>query len=265
MAQLLLVNPKKRGRTKMARRKRRTAAQRAATRKLVAANRRRRRNPNNNNANATVRRRARPGRRPTMRTYVSNPRRKRRVRRRRNPNGGRITMRNVMNRNVMPAFQGASGGLLLDVLWGYIPTPATPGGFNLKTGQLRHVIKGAGAIGMGMLASQFVRPATATALTTGALTTVMHTAMREMLAQFAPNIPLGAYMEQVPYGTSMTPMGYYSAGQIESPQYNNLGQNNYNYGNNNMSEYMGPDDANMGMYETGVEGDLMGMGVGVYE
>ncbi len=262
MAQLLLVNPKKRGRTKMAR-KRRTAKQRAATRRLVAANRRRRRNPNNNNA--TVRRRARPGRRPTMRTYVSNPRRKRRVRRR-NPNGGRLTMRNVMNRNVMPAFQGAAGGLLLDVVWGYLPAPATPGGFNLKTGQLRHVFKGLGAIGMGMVAQQFARPATATALTTGALTTVMHTAMREMVAQFAPNIPLGTYMEG---------MGYYSAGEIASPQYGNNNLGEYMPENGNMSqvpygspmtpmgEYMGPND--LGAYETGVEGDLMGMGVGVYE
>ncbi len=233
-------------------RKRRTAKQRAATRRLVAMNRRRAR------GGGTTRRRRRntARRRPAMRTYVANPRRRRAVRRRRNPNGGRITMRNVMNKSVMPAFQGAAGGVLLDVIWGYIPVPATPGGFNLKTGQLRHVFKGLGAIGMGMVAQQFVRQGTANALTTGALTTVMHTAMREMVQQFMPNIPLGAYMEQVPYGTPLTPMGYYSAGQIASPQYGNMG------------EYMGPDDNNMsgvGYYETGVEGDMMGHGMGIYE
>lgn len=255
MAQLLLVNPRKRGKSKMARKKRRTAAQRAATRKLVASNRRRRRNP----GPRRVAKKTRQGTRPTMRTYMTNPRRRRRaVRRRRNPNGGRLTMRNVMNRNVMPAFQGASGGLLLDVLWGYMPIPD-----QFKIGQLRHVVKGAGAIGMGMLAQQFVRPATATALTTGALTTVMHTAMREMVAQFAPNIPLGTYMEG---------MGYYNAGEIASPQYGNnagysgeMGQVPYGSPMTPMGEYMGPDNGNMSAYESGIEGDMMGEGVGIYE
>lgn len=231
-------------------RKRRTAKQRAATRKLVAMNRRRR-----NPGPRRVAKKTRQGTRPTMRTAMTNPKRRRHsVRRRRNPNGGRLTMRNVMNRNLIPAFQGASGGLLLDIAWGYIPPI---GGIDLKTGQLRHVFKGLGAIGMGMVAQQFMRPATATQLTTGALTTVLHTAMRETVAQFMPNIPLGTYMEG---------MGYYNAGQIASPQYgnNNMGE----YENNNMSqvpygspmtpmgEYMGPDD--MGAYESGIEGDLMG-------
>lgn len=230
--------------------KRRTAAQKRATRKLVALNRGRKRTRRRNPARTSVRRS--PRRRPTMRTYVANPRRKRRIRRRRNPSGGRLTMRNVMNRNVMPAFQGAAGGLLLDVVWGYVPDV---GGLNLKAGQLRHVFKGVGAIGLGMVAQQFMRPATATALTTGALTTVMHTAMREMLPMLGLNIPLG----------------YYNAGEIASPQYadNNMGEymGQVPYGTplTPMGEYMGPDDGNMSYYETGIEGDLMGMGVGTYE
>ncbi len=220
------------------RRKRRTPAQKRATRRLVAMNRRRR-NPNNN------RRRAPARRRPTMRTYVANPRRRRKARRR-NPSGGRMTMRNVMNRNVVPAFQGAAGGLALDVMWGYLPIPV-----QFKTGMMRHIIKGGGAIVMGMIAQNLVRPGTAHALTNGALTTVMHAAMRETVAQFMPNVPLGEYMEG---------MGYYSAGQITSPQ---MGQVPYGTPLTPMGEYM--TDDNMGYYETGVEGDMMGMGVGVYE
>lgn len=166
-------------------------------------------------------------------------------------------MRNVMNNNVMPAFQGAMGGLSLDILWGYLPIPV-----EFKTGMMRHIIKGGGALAMGMVAQNFVRPATARSLTTGALTTVMHSALRETVAQFAPNIPLGEYVEG---------MGYYSAGQITSPQYGNnnnnagLGQVPYGSPMTPMGEYMGPDDSNMSAYESGVEGDLMGMGVGVYE
>ncbi len=182
-----------------------------------------------------------------MRTYVANPRRKRRARRR-NPSGGRMTMRNVMNRNVMPAFQGAAGGLALDVLWGYLPIP-----MQFKTGMLRHVIKGGGAVVMGMIAQNLVRPSTAHALTTGALTTVMHAAMRETVSQFMPNVPLGEYMEG---------MGYYNAGQVVSP---GMGQVPYGTPLTPMGEYMAPDDNNMSYYETGVEGDMMGMGVGVYE
>ncbi len=164
-----------------------------------------------------------------------------------------MTVAGLMNRNVMPAFQGGVGALGLDIIWGYMPIPA-----NLKTGMLRHVVKGAGAIAMGWIAGNFVKPATATQLATGALTVVMHSAMRETVAQFAPNIPLGEYVEG---------MGYYNAGQIASPQYGNneLGQVPYGSSMTPMGEYMGPDDNNMSYYETDVEGDMMGMGVGVYE
>ena len=234
------------------RKKRRTAAQRRATNRMIAANRRRR-NPNNRRNNNNRRNYNR--KRRAMRTYVANPRHRRRVRRR-NPNGGRITMRNVMNRHVMPAFQGALGGIGLDILWGYLPVPATPGMMNLKAGPLRHVAKGAGAIVMGMLAGQFVRQSTANQMTTGALTTVLYTAIREQVSANFPAIPLGAYMEG---------MGYYSAGEVASPQYNNMGQVPYGSPLTPMGEYMGPDDNNLGYYETGVEGDLMGMGMGVYE
>ncbi len=252
MSELLLINPKKRTR-KMAVRKRRSAAQKAATRKLVALNRRRRKSPTRR------KRRSNPRARPAMKTYVTNPRRRRRaptkrrsVRRRRSNPAQRMTMAGLMNRNVMPAFQGGAGALGLDIIWGYMPIPV-----NLKTGMLRHVIKGAGAIAMGWIAGNFVKPATATQLATGALTVVMHSAMRETVAQFAPNIPLGEYVEG---------MGYYNAGEIASPQYGNneLGQVPYGSSLTPMGEYM-PDDGNMSYYESGVEGDMMGMGVGVYE
>lgn len=243
------------------RRKGRTAAQKRATRKMIAANRGRgrpaarrvvrrrprRRNPNNN---------ARRSPRRYMRTAVTAPATA--ARRRRNPTR-RMTMRSVMNQNIIPAMQGGAGALGMDILYGYLPIPAT-----MKVGMMRHIIKGGAVIGFGMFAGQFMRPTTAHNMVTGALTVIMHTAMRETMAQFMPNIPLGEYesMGQVPYGTPMSPMGayvepqgmgYYNAGQVASPQYNGMG------------EYMGPNNGNMSAYESGIEGDLMGMGVGMYE
>lgn len=257
MAQLLLINPRKRGKRKMAnRRKRRTAAQRRATRRLVAMNRARargnnprrrkrrrtrRRNPTNNNT-----------RRRYMRTYVANPRRRRRTyRRRRNPGMRRLTVQSVMNNNVIPAFQGGMGALALDFAWGSLPIPP-----QMKTGMFRHIAKGAGAIVIGWMASNFVRPATAGHLTTGALTVIMHTAMRETVQQFAPQMAtyMGEYMEPG--------MGYYSASEIASPQYgnnnyNNMGQVPYGTPLTPMGEYMEPN--NMGYYETGIESEMMGV------
>lgn len=56
---------------------------------------------------------------------------------------------------------------------------------------LRHATKGVIAIGLGYLASNFVRNETANQLATGALTITMHDAMKELVGQFMPNIPLG--------------------------------------------------------------------------
>ncbi len=239
------------------RKKARSAAQKAATRKLVALNRRRR-------GKTTKRRRRNPVARPAVKTHIVQGRRRRKPaarravtrRRRRNPTR-RMTMQGILNQQLMPAFQGGVGALGLDFAWGMLPLPA-----NLKTGQLRHVVKGVGALGLGWLAANFVKPSTAAQLSTGALTVVMHTALRETIQTTVPQAAqfLGEYVEG---------MGYYNAGEIVSPQYNgngngnNMGQVPYGSPLTPMGEYM-PDNG-VGYYETDVEGDLMGMGVGIYE
>ncbi|MCP4410659.1 MAG: hypothetical protein GY807_23545 [Gammaproteobacteria bacterium] len=236
------------------RKKARSPAQKAATRKLVAFNKRRR------SGTKTTRktRRRNPTARPAMKTHVvQNSRRKpaaRAVPRRRSNPAPRMTMQSIMNKQLMPALQGGVGALGLDFAWGMLPLPA-----NLKTGQLRHVVKGVGALGLGWLAGNFMKPATAAQLSTGALTVVMHTALRETIQTTVPQAAqfLGEYIEG---------MGYYNAGEIVSPQYdtndnNNMGQVPYG----SPLTPMGMNDDNMSYYETDVEGDLMGMGVGVYE
>lgn len=216
MPQLMLVNPRKkkatRGKKKVMatrRKKRRTAAQKRATAKLVAYNKRRRR------AATTPRRRRKPAARKRVATYARSRSTGRRptarlVRRRRkntkrgyypNPRrrmGVQGMARRIMRNQVQPAMVQASGALLLDIGYGYFGS-YIPAQFN--TGMLRHATKGVIAIGLGWLAQNFVRNETANQLATGALTITMHDAMRELTAQFMPNIPLGG-------------MGYWNASPV---------------------------------------------------
>ncbi len=95
---------------------------------------------------------------------------------------------------VQPAFMGAAGALSLDIAWGFLPIP-----LNLKTGMMRHVVKGIGALGLGYLVNMVATRKTADEMTKGAMTVVLHGAMREAAQQFMPNVPLDG-------------LGYYSAG-----------------------------------------------------
>lgn len=116
---------------------------------------------------------------------------KRRVRRR-NPNGlGKI--QNIF----MPAILGASGALALDITLGYIPIP-----LNLKTGIAGYATKAIGAIGLGMLLQNFklVKHKTAVDMTTGALTVMLHGALKEQVQLMLPNVPMGEYLTGPGFG-----------------------------------------------------------------
>ncbi len=170
MAEMLLINPRRRRRKTTRRRAARKAPVRA--RRRVARRRVRRRNPANTFGV------------PTYGLRRKNPMH----RRRRNPQ-----RRGIMG-VVQPAFMGAAGALTLDIAWGYLPIP-----MNLKTGMLRHVVKGVGAIGLGYLVNMVASRKTADEMTKGAMTVVIHGCMREVAQQFMPQVPLDG-------------MGYYSAG-----------------------------------------------------
>lgn len=117
----------------------------------------------------------------------------------------------------MNALPGAFGALGLDVLMGYIPLPA-----NFKGGFAGYITKSVGAIGLGMLAnmSGMVRASTAAKMTEGALTVMFHGAMRQAMTQFAPQIPLGMYLDE-----SQPTMGYYGAGWNPDIPFNTGGSN----------------------------------------
>ncbi len=196
--EVLLVNPRKR--------RRRPARRRASPRRRTArkkTTRRRRRNPIG------------PYARSGMGMYVSNPRRRRRRparrrttarrRYRRNPNGGRMTMRKIMNDLLLPSATAGAGALALDILWGFVPVPE-----NIKTGPMRHVAKGLGAIVLGQLVGMVATRRTGDTMAMGALTVVFHSAFREMTAQFMPNVNLGYYSAGANAGYDPQ-LGYYVA------------------------------------------------------
>ncbi len=192
--EVLLVNPRRRRRAR-----RKVTARRASARRRRPTRRRRRRNPIG------------PYARNGMGYYVSNPRHRRRRRParrrttarrryRRNP-----TMRGIINQLVMPAATAGAGALALDVLWGFVPVPA-----EIKTGPMRHVAKGLGAVVLGQLVGMVANKRMGDTMAMGALTVVFHSAFREMTAQFMPNVPLGYYSAGANAGYDPQ-LGYYVA------------------------------------------------------
>lgn len=154
MAQLMLVNP----------RKRKSAAKKAAKR---------------------------PASKSKARRYAKNPITlnavKKRRKYRRNPIGGGLK---GITAPLMPAATAAVGAIGLDLAWGKI------GGMlpdSLKSGPVRHVAKAAGALALGALAGMVLKKDTANNLAIGALTVVLHGAMRETIQSAMPGVTLGEY------------------------------------------------------------------------
>lgn len=182
MNEILLVNPhprrSKRARSKI--RRRRSKARRRSRRKTPKT-------PGFALPN--------PGRRRRRRASYHL----RRARRRTNPSP-RLSVRSIQG-NVINAVPGAFGALGLDILLGLVPIPA-----EWKAGMVGYLTKALGAIGLGMVANMAVSAKTATAMTEGALTVMLHGAMRELVATNLPQVPLGMYLP------SMNGMGYYGSG-----------------------------------------------------
>jgi hypothetical protein len=144
MEELLLVNPRKRRKGRKVAKRKTTHRRRASVPAIVAAPRRR---------------------------YRRNPIAKRVSRRRykRNPIGGRLDFKGT----IMPALEGAAGGLALDFLMGLSIVPAA-----LKTGQMANVTKVVGALALGMVAKNFVGSGTAANMVRGAMVVTLHDALK---------------------------------------------------------------------------------------
>lgn len=187
MAEILLVNPRKR------RKRRKNPVRRMSAKQRRYFGKRRRRNP----ARGL---RAKP-------VATANPRRRRRrsvarvvSRRRRNP-----TLRGVTGRilpTVQSGFVGALGGLGLDVLTGFA-LPKLPAA--VQTGLGKTAFKILSAVLVGYLGGM-VRRGWGTQLANGAMTIVLHDALKEQVAANFPAIPLGEYLTVGPeVGYDMQP------------------------------------------------------------
>lgn len=123
-------------------------------------------------------------------------------RRRRNPI--KMNIGSMMKNTVMPSVTAAGGAVAVDVLLGYMPLPD-----RLKTGPARYLVKGVAAVGMGMLAANFVKPKTAEAFASGAMTVAVYGAMKDAVSRFAPGVAMGEYDDW-----STGDLGYMSPGLV---------------------------------------------------
>ena len=174
--------------------RRRSAAQKAASRRNIKK------------AQASRRRRRAPARKRRVRrrrnVYLAAPRRRSNARAFRNPARARFpTFQSIINDQVVPAMVGGSGAVVNDIIVNMLPLPA-----QFKTGWMRHVSKALGAVAIGMLGGFVLQKRTADQLGAGAMTVVGYNVVRDLAAQFAPNIPLGEYLGEY------LPLGYYGAG-----------------------------------------------------
>lgn len=211
MESLFVVNPrrkKRKGRMPAglrrywASRRRGSAAPKRRKRRAVMANPRRRRH----RARSVVRRarRSNPRRAHHKRRRRANPIFMRRSRRKRRHNPFST---NGLMAVLKPAGIGAAGALAMSIAYGYL-SPQLPS--TLTTGYLPVLVKGAAAIGLGMLIGKFMSKQDGQYATIGGLTVVLVGAVTPLLTSAAPTLPglsgLAGYGDYVPY----RPMGAYS-------------------------------------------------------
>jgi hypothetical protein len=231
MAELMLINPK--------RRRRHTAKRRRRRRHNPWYDQRRR---HQRAAHLGWSRRKR-GRRRRRNPIAANPRRYRRHHyRRRNPRG----MGGMVQSMLMPAATAAVGAIGIDALLGYIPLPA-----NLKTGPMRYLVKGAAAVGVGMLLEKMriVRPKTAQLFAMGALTVAFADAGKDAISRFAPGLAA-----RIGASPAVAGLGYYGDQDLMGLGYSGAG-------------YTGVDDESMGSlgYYPGEEMYGLGADTGIEE
>lgn len=166
MAELMLINPRKR------RRKRKMSAKQM----MYFGKKRRRRRP------VAKRRRYRAN---PVGLSMANPRRRtHRKRYRRNP----VSFRPMtfVNQTLMPSAIGAAGALGLDFLMGFIPLPMM-----LQGPAIRPFVRIAGAVGIGVLAGMITNRRMGEQVGAGALTVVLYDTLKGFAKTSFPALNLG--------------------------------------------------------------------------
>jgi hypothetical protein len=220
MAELMLINPRKRRRKSKSKavrknpRKRRTMT---ALQRKYFGNRKHKRNPTVAKKSSKRRRR-----------YAVTAKKSRRYRR--NPSGGRFNMQTFSRNTLMPSAIGAAGALGLDILMGFLPLPPA-----MKVGPMRTVIKIVGAVGVGMLAGTFVKRSTAEQIAAGAITVALYDTLKGVVQTAMPTLSLG----EADVFSEYPSLAYANAGQVVG----DMGEYNDNIGmyvgeGSDMGEYV---------------------------
>ena len=106
-----------------------------------------------------------------------------------------------------PAGIGAAGAIVTSIAYGYL-SPSLPSA--LTTGYLPMIVKGAAAVGLGMLIGKFMSRQDGQYATIGGLTVVLVGAITPLITQAAPSLPglsgLAGYGDYMP----VRHMGSYS-------------------------------------------------------
>lgn len=178
MAELMLVNPRRKTRRKAAPKRRRrttTRRRRTTTRRATSARR-------------APRRRSAPVRRTTRR-------------RRRSPKmlGGLVSA-NFFQDTLIPSAIGGAGALGVDIIWAMLPIPPA-----IKGGAFAPIAKIAGAVLIGGVAGNFAGKKMGERITAGYLTVTAYDMIKNLVGRAAPGLPLSEY--DYPY------MGYVNAAQ----------------------------------------------------
>jgi hypothetical protein len=171
MAQLMLINPRKR---KAHRKSARSPAQRAATKRMLAANRSRTRVSSN-----PIKRR----RRSALKAVRHHSHR----RVRRNPTAVRSYSGNLGSM-VKCAGIGAVGAIAVDTLYNYLPLPVT-----MKTGLVGTASKAALAVAVGVLGKKFMGR-TAGEMAQGSLTVIAYDLIKSYMPVTLPAVAGMGYL-----------------------------------------------------------------------
>jgi hypothetical protein len=212
MESLFIVNPRRKKRRKgrmPAGLRRYWAARRGGKthrrkRRAVMANPHRRRRARHSNPRRYKRRRARNPVFRKRRRRARNPvfSRRRSRRRARNP----FSTSGLMS-VLKPAGIGAAGAIATAIAYGYL-SPSLPA--TLTTGFFPTIVKGAAAVGLGMLIGKFMSRQDGQYATIGGLTVVLVGAITPYITSAAPSLPglsgLAGYGDYIPH----RPMGAYS-------------------------------------------------------
>ncbi len=183
MAELMLVNPRARRRRKTTAKRRHAPRAKRRTSHRKTRVHARRRNP------------------------IHLKTRHRRKSYRRNP----ISIKGALRETVMPAGIAALGAVGLDVIWGYI-APMLPMGLGDSSSMTGVLAKGAGAIGVGMLAGKMMGSKNGHLVALGGLTVVLHGLLKDKLSATFPTLTLGdvgdmGFYNPAPVGQGT--LGYY--------------------------------------------------------